>query len=456
MKQLLIEKNSPLSFRVSPLKEEIRSEIDRSGMMIVRNVPCTILNEKNANGRSYSTNEMRKAIEDNRTKGLYETRSLLCTADDHPETTYPKPTNSSHVVLGTNIVEADGKHILTNDWLILKTEQGRNLRGLIEAGCAIGTSIRGLGRQNESSGEIEEYEYLGTDVVGNPSAGTFAKFKGLSESVIVEAVSIEQAEIITENLQLKQNKSEGVKMFDLQEEIASFKLKHNNNINSEAISDLLKIEMKVIENGINTTMFESFKNSVLGKVVTVDQNGTAKLTSKEVKVEAAKDEDVVNKTERHFEAAEIIAKNLREQNDELLNEIKVLRKYKESSSKLIVELTDRVKKALEATNTREAKMDESEKEIVRSLKSAAVKLTKDLQKEAKEAILSLENRLEQTIQMGDLVSKYFFASKAINEALVARIKKQQQVKEEVVNSKVSRIVDKSTQPKNESRNSGWK
>ena len=458
-KQLLVEKNSPLSFRVSPLTEEILSEIDKSGMMVVRNIPCTILNEKNANGRSYSFLEMKKALADNTTKKLYETRSLLCTADDHPETTYPKPTNASHVVLSTNIVESEGKQILTNDWLILKTEQGKNLRSLIEAGCSIGTSIRGLGRQNESSGEIEEYEYLGTDVVGNPSAGTFAKFKGLSESVIVEAVSIEQAEIITEQLnltQIKSNKKGNPMSFDLQEAIASFKQKHNSNkINSESISDLLQIEMKVIESGLNTSTFQDFKTEVLGalpesKVQQIDES------AKEAKVEASKDEDVVNKAQRHLEASVLVATSLRDQNEELLKEIKSLRKYKESSNKLILELTSRVKTALAGIKLRESSVDEVEKQITRSMKSAAVKMTRDLQKEAKEVILSLESRLEQTVQMGDLISKYFFASKAINEALVARIKKQQPVKEEVVSSKTTRILANATESKNESRNSTWK
>lgn len=202
-KQLFTERSSPLSFRLKTLSEEILSEVDRTGMMLVKNIPSTILNEKNQNGRIYKTEEFSKALSTAKKNGLFEGRTMLCTADDHPEGTYPKPSTCSHIVVDARIKKVEGKDVLFNDWLILNTEQGKNLRALIEAGASIGTSIRGLGTQNESTGEIDQYEYLGTDVVGNPSAGTFASFEGLSESIIVEAVSPALVESIQESLSNK-------------------------------------------------------------------------------------------------------------------------------------------------------------------------------------------------------------------------------------------------------------
>lgn len=459
-KELLTEKNAGLSFQIKSLNEEIKSEVNKSGMMIVRNVPCTILNEKNANGRSYSTPTMKTALQENQNKGFYEARSLTCTADDHPETTYPKPINSSHVVINTNIVKENGKDVLLNDWLILPTDAGRNLRALIEAGVSVGTSIRGLGKQNESTGEIEDYEYLGTDVVGNPSAGTYASFKNLNESIIVESVNYEQAEAIVESLSIKSNhikskiNEDTQEMFNLEEAIEAFKEKYEENqeVTSEAIADLLQIEFKVIENNADITIFQEFKNSILG---TPKKEELEDSIDRDNKAESAQDEDVLNKTQRHLEASTLVAQQLKEQNDQLLEEIEVLRKFKESSGKLVSELTNRVKSALNDVKEREASIEENEEKLVQNITNAALEMADDLQAEAKEAILQLETRLEQTIQLGDLIGKYFFASKSINESLVQRIKKLQKVKETVTLSKTATVESKQKNKK-EPTKGGWR
>ena len=456
-KTLFTEKNAGLSFQLKSIKEEIKSEIDKSGMMIVRNVPCTILNETNANGRSYSTNTMKEALNENQKAGLYEARSLTCTADDHPDTTYPKPTNSSHVVIGTKIVQENGKDILLNDWLILPTTQGHNLRSLIESGVSVGTSIRGLGKQNDSTGAIEDYEFLGTDVVGNPSAGTFANFKGLNESVLVEAASSVLVESVTQELSDNNNKStlneDNKNMFVLQEAIEAFNAKYEEGeVTSEMISDLLQIEMRALESEEDTLAFGEFKESVLGSLPKKEEEENKEA---DLKAESAKDEDVLNKAQRHLEASEIVAQELKSQNEQLLEEVQALRKHKESSTKLIGELTNRVKVALEDIKVRESSIDENEEKLVKSIKQAAVEMAKDLQAEAKEAILQLETRLEHTIQIGDVVSQYFFASKAINEELVKRIKSQQQFKEEEVKS-VSESVMSKRQNRREPTKPGWK
>jgi hypothetical protein len=124
---------------------------------------------------------------------------MLCAADDHPKESYVPPIRASHVVTNAYLKEIEGKKHLLNDWLILNTDNGKNLKSLINAGVSIGTSIRGLGQLDEETKHVQEYDYLGTDAVRNPSAGTFAH-SGKYE-VKVESVSEEESREISEALE---------------------------------------------------------------------------------------------------------------------------------------------------------------------------------------------------------------------------------------------------------------
>lgn len=451
MKQTLTEQSSARLVRIAPMTESLKMEVNKAGGMIVRNVPSTILDTKNANGRIYSVSAMNSALQENVKKNQYESRALLCTADDHPEGTYPKPSHSSHVVLSAKVVESNGQHILLNDWLILDTDQGKNLRALIEAGCSIGTSIRGLGRQNESTGHIEDYEYLGTDVVGQPSAGTYAEFKGLSEGIVVEAVSHQLVESVMESIKVSEQ-SEVKNMFNLGEAIQKFKNEHSESVLSKkAVADLLAIEGKVVEskNDVMVQWFDDFKSSVLGESTKVEFSQDTNIV---VKSESAKNEDVLNKSDRYIEAAEVVANSLKEQNDTLQKEIDALRKYKENSNEVISKLTSNMRDL--AKKIREQKeMNESHEEaIAAQMEAAAVKLGEGMQAEAKKVILSLESKLQASINVGQQVSDYFKASKAINESLIKRLQAEE-AKKDVTESVTTRAyrVNKLSESLKESR-----
>lgn len=142
-------------------------------------LPVCVLNKPTANNRIYTQQEMERAL--NEARPAIAGRRLLCAGDDHPPLAYVPPTRASHLVEDA-WVEGDK---LMNRWLVLRTENGKNLRALIEAKAAIGVSIRGLGRLGDRN-EVRDYQYLGTDCVGNPAAGTFA-LPG-SESVKIEVV----------------------------------------------------------------------------------------------------------------------------------------------------------------------------------------------------------------------------------------------------------------------------
>ena len=201
-KQLLIESCEFVSKIKIPkkLKESVKLSNGKTGTLIVRNIPVTILNRENQNGRIYGTDVVQAAI--NEAQPLIESKQLLSQACEHPEGSYVSPTTASHVVIGAYIknginVTVDGKRgkydVLFNDWEVLNTQEGKNLRALFEAECSIGTSIRGLGDLNGN--QVIDYEYLGTDCVGNPSSSTFTRMP-VSESVVVE---IEDREPLTEN-----------------------------------------------------------------------------------------------------------------------------------------------------------------------------------------------------------------------------------------------------------------
>ena len=118
----------------------------------------------------YSVKVIEGAIESAKSRGdLFNSNRLLCSTYstlDGRQDLYVKPMNTSHVVIDAYIREINEEKYLVNDWLILDTNSGKNLRLFIETGISMGTSIRGLGICNKE-GKVSDYEYLGTDVVLN-------------------------------------------------------------------------------------------------------------------------------------------------------------------------------------------------------------------------------------------------------------------------------------------------
>ena len=191
-KYLLIENCEVISdVRISnDLKESLKLSAGKSGTLIVKNLPGTILNRENQNGRVYSTEVLAQAIREAKT--LFETKQLLSQADEHPEGSFVAPTHASHVVTNAYIkknvnVTVDGEpgtfDMLFMDIEVLNTDEGKNLRALLEAECSVGTSIRGVGDMEGKY--VKNYEILGIDFVGNPSSYTYTRMP-VSESVKLE------------------------------------------------------------------------------------------------------------------------------------------------------------------------------------------------------------------------------------------------------------------------------
>lgn len=191
-RELLIE-SSEFTSRIKlnkTLKESLVMQSGKNGTLIVKNIPVTILDRENLNGRIYSTETMRQAIEE--AKQAMLEKQTLGQANEHPESSFVAPTDASHVIINAYIKEninivVDGKrerhNVLFTDWEVLNTTHGKDLRALFEAECSFGTSIRGVG---ELSGKmVQNYSFISVDGVGNPSSSTYTRMP-VSESVKVE------------------------------------------------------------------------------------------------------------------------------------------------------------------------------------------------------------------------------------------------------------------------------
>ena len=202
MSKTLFIENSPFLTRLvvsDDLKESIQIKQGKNNTLVVRNIPATILNRSNQNGRIYGTVEMQKALD--AAKQQIMTKQLLCQADEHPESSFCSPTHSSHVIIDAYIkknvkLEVEGEKgtfdVLFCDIEVLNTSEGKNLQALLLSGVSCGTSIRGLGDMDGD--QVVNYEFLGFDIVSNPSSGTFtnmpiyeAKIESVEENALNEA-----------------------------------------------------------------------------------------------------------------------------------------------------------------------------------------------------------------------------------------------------------------------------
>lgn len=196
-KQLLLE-SCDFSFTCNlseeeknTLTESLKISAGKNGNLIVKSIPCTILDRRNQNGRIYPTALVQKAIDEARPK--MKAKMLLCSYSEHPQNSFPEPKDVSHCVINAYIknveIEVEGKkerhNVLFNDWEILneKSQAGAQAQQLLLSGFGVGTSIRSLG-SCDPNGTVTELEYLGTDLVGQPSSATFVN------SVIGESVSV--------------------------------------------------------------------------------------------------------------------------------------------------------------------------------------------------------------------------------------------------------------------------
>lgn len=243
-KRLLVERALQVQ-RVDSLTEASSGPsyfVESSGGKIIVRLPATTLDVRNENGRIYSTQVMEAAIR--RAENDFKSKKLLCTVDDHPSDPFVAPGNASHVV--TRAWCENG--YLMNEWEVLNTSKGRDLQALIDAKVSFGVSIRGLGSMDNHGNILEDYEYLGTDCVGNPSARIFTAPEIVSEnanpnSAIHKGTSmkIDPKRYVSEQLTLMQSEPDLTKRFRRAAEVEATLAEALSGKSPKEIQDVMNV-----------------------------------------------------------------------------------------------------------------------------------------------------------------------------------------------------------------------
>jgi len=415
MDKILFIEESGIPFVVEAPSYQVRESSEKLGHMILKGVPASVIDVVNGNDRKYSTKEIKKSIAKAKKEGAFTQRKLLCTADNHPEESFVPPAHASHIVLDAYTKKIEDKTFLMNDWLVMDTTAGKNLQGLIKAGASFGTSIRGLGQLNEETKEVENYDFLGCDAVGNPSAGTFASKEQFK--VTVESAPSTLIHKVKEQL-------EGRTMqFNLQEAISQFKVDHftggkpPSKVTQKMTADLLSIQREAVENSVDVSDIEVLSDEIFGEAS--KPTGTPnKLYNQD------ENRDVANRAARELEATKNLAVDLQGQvktleglKVNLKKEISAYEKVAMGYEKVAVALYDQV----EDLHINGGKDNEHE---TKKLLRKTISTINSLQLEAKKVITGLEEKLETSIRIGDSAMDTAIVLRRIADSLYVRQVKQ--------------------------------
>ena len=118
------------------LTEEDKKFVAEGGLILSGKMQCA--ETKNGNGRVYPMRVLEREV-DNYKKLVKEKRALG--ELDHPESSIVNLANASHIVTD---IWFEGKDVM-GKIKVLETPAGKTLRALVEGGCQVGISSRGLG-----------------------------------------------------------------------------------------------------------------------------------------------------------------------------------------------------------------------------------------------------------------------------------------------------------------------
>ena len=181
MSRLLID-TIPFTITPSQINESLKQN---NGRLIVEGV-LQRAEAENQNGRIYPTEILKREVQKYKGREIKENRAFG--ELDHPESSVVELKNTSHIIRD---VWWDGKDVM-GKVEILKTPAGNILKELIEAGCTVGISSRGMGSVKESSNGRtvtveDDFDLICWDFVSNPSThGAF--MRPVNESVSVKPI----------------------------------------------------------------------------------------------------------------------------------------------------------------------------------------------------------------------------------------------------------------------------
>jgi len=180
MGRLLID-TIPFTMTKRQINESLE---DNNGRLIVNGV-LQRAEAENQNGRVYPKGILEREVEKYKGREIKENRAFG--ELDHPESSVVELKNTSHIIRD---VYWNGDDVM-GKVEILKTPSGNILKELLEAGCTVGISSRGMGSVKEASnGKTvtveDDFDLICWDFVSNPSThGAF--MRPMNESVVGKA-----------------------------------------------------------------------------------------------------------------------------------------------------------------------------------------------------------------------------------------------------------------------------
>lgn len=176
MKRLLVDTQN-----FSLTKAQINEAIATNGGRLIVEGVLQRAEAQNQNGRVYPKNILKREVAKYKGREIKENRAYG--ELDHPDSSVVELKNTSHIVRD---VWWDGNDVV-GKVEILKTPAGNILKELLEAGCTVGISSRGMGSVTESKGVViveDDFDLVCWDFVSNPSThGAF--MRPVNESVTV-------------------------------------------------------------------------------------------------------------------------------------------------------------------------------------------------------------------------------------------------------------------------------
>ena len=180
MGRLLID-TIPFTMTKRQINESLE---DNNGRLIVNGV-LQRAEAENQNGRVYPRSILEREVEKYKGREIKENRAFG--ELDHPESSVVELKNTSHII---REVYWKGDDVI-GKVEVLKTPAGNILKELLEAGCTVGISSRGMGSVKEASnGKTvtveDDFDLICWDFVSNPSThGAF--MRPMNESVVGKA-----------------------------------------------------------------------------------------------------------------------------------------------------------------------------------------------------------------------------------------------------------------------------
>lgn len=213
--------------------------------------PCLPTDIETGNGRTYPGRTVDRSLLEAAPKFL--DKSLVCSANDHPEEVTPVPTSISHHV--TNAFRENGHlHIQAQ---IAPTHHGTSLMGLINKDYPLGISVRGTGNLDPSGRIVENYTFLGADFVASPSTGLHV-FPEWQNNIQVQESQIIQPEVINKEVILEQKQP-------------TKKEKRVSNLTIEALKSVLEESGRKIKSAKSKSDKQTIITVTESKLATFDQ-----------------------------------------------------------------------------------------------------------------------------------------------------------------------------------------